>query len=94
MIFIDINHITINELTTFEDYLMKKKLSGTLPEKESNKKNYYQRYKNIIMAVRNVVVFVLYFEGDIKKNNAYDRKPEKTPEHLYFFHYNTVNIVT
>jgi hypothetical protein len=40
------------------------------------------------MAMGNVVVFILYLKGNIKKNDAYDWKPEQPPEHLEFFHFN------
>jgi hypothetical protein len=86
--------ITINELATFRNYLIKKNSLSAFPVKESTEKNYHQANKNVVMSMGNVVVPILYLEGNVKKNDANDRKPEQSPEHLKFFHFNTVYIVT
>jgi len=73
---------------------MQKKLFGTSSEKEGAEKNHDQREQDIVMEMGNVIFFILYLKGNVEKYNTYDRKPEKAPEHLNFFHQCCLRIVT
>jgi len=56
-------------------------------EEKRAQKQYKQYSERYVMAMRNMIIFILYFEGNIKKNDTYDRKPEKVSKHGKVFHF-------
>jgi hypothetical protein len=56
-------------------------------EEKRTQKQYKQYSKRYIVAMRDMIILVLYFEGDIKKNDTYDWKPEEVSKHGKVFHF-------